>query len=175
VKGATVAIAALVVWVLTAAMGVTLLITWQAARPAPAPAPVPEPAWPVPATTAAPATGLGELPPIPRVRVHTPAGEHPLLEFSHPALGLVGLGLWFIFVGTHYHPLAWVAFGVLVVTIAAGLRWFIGHARAARRDAAQAGGPPVRRGVPRLALVHGLAASSTLLLALLTALAASHG
>jgi hypothetical protein len=34
-----VAIAALVVWVLTAAMGVTLLITRQAARPAPAPAP----------------------------------------------------------------------------------------------------------------------------------------
>jgi hypothetical protein len=170
-----VAIAALVVWVLTAAMGVTLLITRQAARPAPAPAPVPEAARPVPATTAAPVTRLSELPPIPRVRVHTAAGEHPLLEFSHPALGLAGLGLWFIFVGTHYHPLAWVAFGVLVVTIAAGLRCFIGHARAARRDAAQAGGPPVRRGVPRLALVHGLAASTTFLLALLTALAASHG
>ena len=145
------AIAALVVWVLTAAMGVTLLITRQAARPAPvtAPAPARAPAGQaVPATTAAPVTGLSELPPIPRVRVHTPAGEHPLLEFSHPALGLVGLGLWFVFVGTHYHPLAWVAFGVLMVTIAAGLRWFIGHARAARRDAAQAGQPPVRRGVP---------------------------
>jgi hypothetical protein len=174
-----VAIAALVVWVLTAALGATLLITRQAGPPAPAP--VPEPAAPVPATTAPPAitappvTGLAELPPIPRVRVHTPAGEHPLLEFSHPALGLVGLGLWFIFVGTHYHPLAWVAFGVLVVTIAAGLRWFIGHARAARRAATQAGGPPARRGVPRLALVHGLAASTTFLLAVLTALAASHG
>lgn len=177
------AIAALVVWVLTAALGATLLITRQAGRPAP----VPEPARPVPATTAPPVTTapplttappvtrLAELPPIPRVRVHTPAGEHPLLEFSHPALGLVGLGLWFIFVGTHYHPLAWVAFGVLVVTIAAGLRWFIGHARAARRAATQAGGPPARRGVPRLALVHGLAASTTFLLAVLTALAASHG
>ena len=178
------AIAALVVWVLTAALGATLLITRQAARPAP----VPEPARPVPATTAPPVTTaaprvttappvtrLAELPPIPRVRVHTPAGEHPLLEFSHPALGLVGLGLWFIFVGTHYHPLAWVAFGVLVVTITAGLRWFIGHARAARRAATQAGGPPARRGVPRLALVHGLAASTTFLLAVLTALAASHG
>jgi hypothetical protein len=175
VKGATVVIAALVVWVLTAAIGVTLLITRQAARPVPVPAPVPEPARPVPATMAAPVTGLGEPPPIPRVRVHTPAGEHPLLEFSHPALGLIGLGLWFIFVGTHYHPLAWVAFGVLVVTIAAGLRWFIGHARAARQAAAQAGRPPARRGVPRLALVHGLAASTTFLLAVLTVLAASHG
>jgi hypothetical protein len=171
VKGATVAIAALVIWVLTAAIGVTLLITRQAARPAP----VPEPARPVPAsTTAAPAAGPAELPPIPRVKVHAPAGEHPLLEFSHPTLGLVGLGLWFIFVGTHYHPLAWVSFGILVVTIAAGLRWFISHARAARRAAADTGGAPARRGVPRLALVHGLAASTTFLLAVLTALA-SHG
>jgi hypothetical protein len=183
VKGATVAIAALVVWVLTAALGVTLLVTRQTARPAPAPVPArPVPATtapPVttapPATAAPPVTGLAELPPIPRVRVHTPAGEHPLLEFSHPALGLVGLGLWFIFVGTHYHPLAWVAFGVLVVTIAAGLRWFIGHTRGARRAATQAGAPPARRGVPRLALVHGLAASTTFLLAVLAALAAGHG
>lgn len=166
------AIAALVVWVLTAAMGVTLLITRRAARPAA----VPEPARPVPATTAAaPATSPGVPPPIPRVKVHAPAGEHPLLEFSHPTLGLLGLGLWFIFVGTHYHPLAWVAFGILVVTIAAGLRWFIGHARAARRAAAQPGGAPAQRGVPRLALVHGLAASTTFLLAVFTALAASHG
>lgn len=166
-----VAIAALVGWVLTAAVGVTLLITRQAARPAP----VPEPATPVPAgTTAAPATDLGEPPPIPRVKVHTPAGEHPLLEFSHPALGLAGLGLWFIFVGTHYHPLAWVAFGILVVAISAGLRWFIGHARTARRAAAQAGNTPAWRGVPRLALAHGVAAGTTFLLAVLTALAASH-
>jgi hypothetical protein len=83
--------------------------------------------------------------------------------------------LWFIFVGTHYHPLAWVAFGVLVVTITAGLRWFVGHARAARRAAAQAGRAPAGRGVPRLALVHGLAASTTFLLVVLTALTASHG
>ena len=158
------AIAALVVWVLTAALGVTLLLTRQAARPAP----VPEPASPVPA--GAPATRPGQPPPIPRVRVHTPAGEHPLLEFSHPTLGLLGLGLWFIFVGTRYHPLAWVAFGIVVVTITAGLRWFIGHARSTRRAAAQPGGTPAWRGIPRLAIVHGLAASTTFLLVLLTAL-----
>ena len=158
------AIAALVVWVLTAALGVTLLLTRQPARPARVPGPAP----PVPA--GATVTGPVQPPPIPRVRVHTPAGEHPLLEFSHPTLGLLGLGLWFIFVGTRYPPLAWVAFGIVVVTITAGLRWFIGHARATRRAAAQPGGTPARRGIPRLAIVHGLAASTTFLLVLLTAL-----
>jgi len=174
-----VAIAALVVWVLTAAIGVTLLITRPAGTPAPGPAPpapgtAPPGGKPPASTATGPITRLSELPPIPRVRVHVPAGEHPLLEFSHPTLGLVGLGLWFIFVGTHYHPLAWVAFGILVVTIAAGLRWFIGQARAARRGG-QAGGPLARRGVPRLAIGHGAAAGATFLLAVLTALAASHG
>ena len=65
--------------------------------------------------------------------MHATPGEHPLLEFSHPLLGLIGLGVWFIFVGTHHAPLAWVAFGILVAAITAGLSWLARNARAARR------------------------------------------
>jgi hypothetical protein len=186
-----VAIAALVIWLLAAAAGLTLLITGHTAKRPVVPAPASAqptstepasseaastdpasagPTAPGPASSGvsragtAPVTELGEPPPIPRVKVHATPGDHPLLEFSHPALGIVGLGCWFAFVGTRSHALAWVAFGILVVTIAAGLRWFMGNGRAGRAG-----------NVGRLALLHGLAATSTLVLAVLTALAASHG
>jgi hypothetical protein len=174
-----VAIAALVVWLLTAAAGMTLLIRGSMARRAAAARSAP--ARPAPAPVQVPGAGRGpggEMPDIPRVTVHTTPGEHPLLEFSHPALALVGLGLWFIYVGTGHRPLAWVAFGVLVLTIGAGLSWLIRSARSARAaHAAQgepAGGP--RRGLSaRLVLLHGLLATATLALVVLTALVASHG
>jgi hypothetical protein len=118
----------------------------------------------------APAAPLDGPPPIPRVKVHATPGEHPLLEFSHPALGLVGLGCWFIFVGTHHQPLAWVAFGILVATIGAGLGWLARSTRAARRGRGTA--RPVFP--PRLIIAHGVTAAGTLILAVLTALAASH-
>jgi len=180
-----VAIAALVVWLLTAAAGMTLLIRGSmarraaaaaAARSAPArraPAPVP-----VPLLGAGRGPG-GEMPDIPRVKVHSTPGEHPLLEFSHPALALVGLGLWFIYVGTGHRPLAWVAFGVLVLTIGAGLSWLIRSARAARaargEPAGGAAGGPGRGLSARLVLLHGLLATATFALVVLTALVASHG
>jgi hypothetical protein len=102
--------------------------------------------------------------------VHATPGEHPLLEFSHPMLGLIGLGVWFIFVGTHHPPLAWVSFGILVTAIAAGLSWLARNTRAARR----AGRPPRAGFPPRLVLLHGLTASATFVVAVLTALTASH-
>ena len=137
------AIAALVLWVLTAAAGVALLAAGNAARraAAPAPAPLPAPVRPVP-RRARPGRARA-LRPIPRVTVHAAPGEHPLLEFSHPALGLLGLGCWFIYVGTRHVALAWVAFGILVVTILAGLGW-LGRSALARG----AGTAPGRRPVP---------------------------
>jgi hypothetical protein len=197
------AIAALVVWVLTATAGLVLLVAGSAAKraaaqqapgqeapgqeapgqqapgqqavPAPAAAvtvpPAAAPARPV-ASSRAPAQGAGraEPPPIPRVKVHAKPGEHPLLEFSHPTLGLIGLGLWFVYVGTRHAPLAWASFGILVAAIAAGLSWLARNRRAARRA-----GRPARSGFPpRLVLLHGLAATATFALAVLTALAASH-
>ncbi len=211
------AIAALVVWVLTAAAGLVLLLAGSAAKraaarqavsapaapvtvpaagPGPArPGPGPDgpdpgpahsgpaqpgpaqpgpahsgPAQPGPGPAAGPAPRAAEPPPIPRVTVHATPGEHPLLEFSHPVLGLIGLGVWFIFVGTHHAPLAWASFGILVAAIAAGLSWLARNTLGARR-----GSRPPRAGFPpRLVVLHGFAASATLVLAVLTALAASH-
>jgi len=201
-----VAIATLVLWVLTAAAGLVLLTAGGAARRAAAqqaagarqaagaqetagvPAvPVMVPGTdPAPGAAGSPRAGSGsarpapaplrsmagraEPPPIPRVKVHATPGEHPLLEFSHPLLGLVGLGVWFIFVGTHHAPLAWVAFGILVAAITAGLSWLARNALAVRR-----GERPARAGFPpRLVLLHGLAASATFVVAVLAALTASH-
>ncbi len=224
------AIAALVLWVLTAAAGLTLLMAGGAAKRAAARQAAPVPAPPVrvaaaglpasaagsagPASTTAasgtaapatavpgqavpasgtaapasgpaavtsgpaghasdlagPAAGRAEPPNIPRVKVHATPGEHPLLEFSHPLLGLIGLGLWFVFVGTRHAPLAWVSFGILVAAIAAGLSWLARNTLAARR-----GDRPARAPFPpRLALLHGFTASATLVLAVLAALSASH-
>jgi hypothetical protein len=185
------AIAALVLWVLTAAAGLVLFITGSAARrtggeqapehqPVPAPAsavtvPPAEPpadiqAAPPVAPPRAPGSGRAEPPPIPRVKVHAQPGEHPLLEFSHPALGLIGMGLWFVYVGTRHAPLAWASFGILVAAIAAGLSWLARNWLATRH-----GDRPARAGFPpRLILLHGLTATATFALASLTALAASH-
>jgi hypothetical protein len=178
-----VAIAALVVWLLTAAAGMTLLIRGSMARRAAAARSAP--ARPAPAPVPVPGAGRGpggEMPDIPRVKVHTTPGEHPLLEFSHPALALLGLGLWFIYVGTGHRALAWVAFGVLVLTIGAGLSWLIRSARSARAARAaqgeptgQAAGRPRRGLSARLVLLHGLLATATFALVVLTALVASHG
>ena len=200
------AIAALVLWILTAAAGLVLFITGNAARRAggaqapglqtagqrspaqrppeqrapgqpapavavtvpPAAAPAARPVAPPPGP--GPAAGRAEPPPIPRVKVHARPGEHPLLEFSHPTLGLIGMGLWFVYVGTRHAPLAWASFGILVVAIAAGLSWLARNRLAARRE-----GKPARAGFPpRLVLLHGLTATATFTLAVLTALAASH-
>ena len=178
------AIATLVLWVLTAAAGLVLFTAGGAAKRAAAgqraaaqeaaaqeAVPVPAPPVTVPGGDPAPRTaGPAEPPPIPRVKVHATPGEHPLLEFSHPLLGLIGLGVWFIFVGTHHAPLAWVSFGILVAAIAAGLSWLGRNTLAARRGErpAQAGYPP------RLVLLHGLTASATFVVAVLTALIATH-
>jgi len=198
------AIAALFLWVLTAAAGVSLLSSGRAARdtvtsraPAAGPAgPDHTPAGPAqtdglpagpaqtdgsparPAQTdgpparyaALPLTEDGRPPPGPHVKVAAPPGEHPLLQFSHPALALTGLGFWLAFVLVHYRPLAWISFGILVVTLGAGLGWLAGNALAARRRQGAA-----RTFPPRLIVLHGLAAAATLALTALTALSAGHG
>ena len=161
------AIAALAVWALTAGAGVYLLTAVIAAKRATAGArtapaetvPVPPPSTRVP-------------PPIPRSKVKAPPGEHPLLEFCHPALGITGLACWFAFVATHDRTFAWIALAVLLVTIGAGLGWLLAGRRAAREQADGGAG----RVVPAYRIVlHGLAAAATCGLAVTAILAASHG
>jgi Flp pilus assembly protein TadB len=162
------ALVVLALWVVTAAAGVALLSSGNAARRRTAPSA--QLASTAARSGAVPLTADGKPPPVPRTRVAAPAGEHPLLEFSHPALALSGLAFWFVFVLIHYRPLAWISLGILVVTLSAGLSWLAANARAARRQQKAARPFP-----PRLIALHGLAAAVAFTLTVLTALSASHG
>jgi Flp pilus assembly protein TadB len=192
-----VAIVALVLYVITAAAGVSLLGTGGAARRREAEAEAAEAASKEagagaettlatahatsPAAEAVRAPGLqarlaavpltaeGKPPPGPKVKVVAPPGEHPLLEFSHPALALTGLACWFMYVFVRYTPFAWISFGILMVAIAIGLSWMVHNLRAARHRLKGAWHFP-----PRLVLLHGTAAAVAIVLSVLTALSASH-
>jgi hypothetical protein len=192
-----VAIVALVLYVITAAAGVSLLGTGGAARRREAEAEAAEAAakeagagvettlataQATPAAAeavrapglqarlaAVPLTAEGKPPPGPKVKVVAPPGEHPLLEFSHPALAVTGLACWFMYVFVRYTPFAWISFGILMVAIAIGLTWLVRNLRAARHRLKGAWHFP-----PRLVLLHGTAAAVAILLSVLTALSASH-
>lgn len=118
---------------------------------------------------AVPLTADGKPPPGPKVKVVAPPGEHPLLEFSHPALALTGLACWFMYVFVRYTPFAWISFGILMVAITIGLTWLVHNVRAARHRLKGAWHFP-----PRLVLLHGTGAAVAILLSVLTALSASH-
>jgi hypothetical protein len=174
-----VAIAALAMWAVTAAAGAYLLTHVIAAKRAEdrqrrQAAGVPEAARvPAPPAAASPAA----LPPIPRVKVTAGPDDHPLREFSHPALALCGLGCWLAFVATHDWAFAWIACGVLAATAGVGLSWLAGNARAARRrDGTSAGGRGDReQGAPaHLIAVHGLAAATTIALVVVTVVTTAH-
>ena len=163
------AVVVLVLWLGAALAGVTMLRAGGAARrlaareQAPAESRIPAAA----RIGAIPLTADGH-PPGPHVRVQRPAGDHPLLEFSHPALAVTGIACWFMFVLVHYQPFAWIAFGILVVTMAVGLGW-LATSRRADSDADAAWTFP-----PRLVLLHGLIVALALALTVLTAVSASH-
>jgi hypothetical protein len=163
---------ALVLWVITAAAGVSLLSTGGAARRLAAEAVRAQAETARTASApvrmgAIPLTAEGKPPPVPKVRVATPPGEHPLLEFSHPALAVTGLACWFMFVFVHYHPFAWISFGILAATILLGLTWLVRNAQAARHHAASAWNFP-----PQLVALHGAGAAIAISLTVLTALSA---
>ena len=170
------AIVVLVLWLATATLGLTMLRAGNSARRAAAAALRPgavQTVALVPETrarsAAVPLAADGSPPPAPHTRVATPPGEHPLLEFSHPALAISGLAAWSMYVYVHYQPLAWIAFGILLVTMAAGLGWLIRSRSDAQRKVSTAWAFP-----PRLATLHGLAAMLSIALTILTALSAAH-
>jgi hypothetical protein len=94
-------------------------------------------------------------------------GPGALLEFAHPACAIIGLGFWLGFTFVHYRMLAWIGFGLVALTVCLGLTWFTANARAARHEAETEEKPSFS---PRLAVLHGTAASVTVALAALTAL-----
>ena len=169
------AIVVLVLWLATAFAGVTLLRAGGAARratasAAPARQAVAADAMAGTRLAAVPLTPDGRPPPGPHVRVITPAGEHPLLEFSHPALAVTGIACWMMFAFVHYRPLAWIAFAILVLTLLLGLGWLVRNRQDAGQQASARWAFP-----PRLIWVHGLVATSSLVLTVLTAILASRG
>jgi hypothetical protein len=161
-----VAIAALVLWISTVAIGTYLLAT--AARigrtESPPAEPVPvsagqtgtaradpaadsSPASGSQATAAAPAAPLAQrlgankddrfAPPSLRADRDEPLpGMKELAEFAHPALALIGLGFWIGYVISRDRIMLAIGLGIVLGAIAAGLSWFIVNTRAAKRAAA---------------------------------------
>jgi hypothetical protein len=163
------AIVVLVLWLCTGAAGITLLRAGSARRRA-ATARDAAPEEALVRIGAVPLTPEGKPPPGPHVRVRTPPGEHPLLEFSHPALATTGVACWLMFTFVHYRPFAWISFGILVATLTAGLSWFARNRQAAIREERAAWTFP-----PRLIALHGGAAVLSITLTVVTALVASRG
>jgi hypothetical protein len=213
-----VAIVVLALWIAAAVAGVTLLRAGGAARRAAASVPAESaesvsagavsggavPTGAVSAGAAAPVktgvrigavplTAEGKPPPGPHVRVISPAGEHPFLEFCHPALAVTGIACWLMFVLVHYRPFAWISFGILVATMALGLAWLastrstvnygpvnhgaINHGAinhgAGNHGASNHGAGARWTFPPRLVALHGLAVALAIALTVLTAISAS--
>ena len=155
------AIAALLVWMCTAAAGGYLLASRS--RPADTePAAEPEPVA-VPETRRA--KDRFDPPSLTRAKAEPLPGMRALAEFAHPALAITGFAFWAAYVLTRDRIFAAIGFGILLGAICAGLSWFTASKRAARRGRA---GTLVLS--PRLLLLHGAGAALTLLLvALITA------
>jgi hypothetical protein len=191
------AIVVLVLWLFTGGVGVYLLVTSnlgrarpaakaQAAEPpaasvaaavqaAPAAQAAPQAA---PAQAAAPPASKREMRRAARDRFDPPsltaAKKAPvvpelrsLLEFAHPASGIIGFGFWLGYTFVHYRALGWIALGLVTVTVCLGLTWFTANTRAARHRPADEPGPSFST---RLVVLHGGAATVTFVLAVLSAL-----
>jgi hypothetical protein len=181
-----VAIAALVLWVCTAGVGTYMLATATrfgagsasgsgADEPAPAPAePVPVPA--VPGTPAPAKVRDPFAPPsLQRERSESLPLMRSLIEFTHPALAMIGLGFWFGYVVSRDRTFLAIGLGIMLGAIAAGLSWFTANHRAVKRaSAAEAAGQPAgdprfapQSFPPRVLILHGVGAALTLLIAAL--------
>ncbi|HEX4398878.1 MAG TPA: hypothetical protein VH136_14670 [Trebonia sp.] len=174
-------IAALLVWMCTAAVGGYLLATrarsadaGPAAEPEPQPAPVAAAAETAgPAAPGAPAAAAQtrrakdrfDPPSLVRAKSEPLPGMRALAEFAHPALAITGFAFWAAYLLTGDRVFGAIGFGILLGAICAGVSWFIANKRAVKRGRADA-----LVLSPRLLLLHGAGAALTLLLtALITA------
>ena len=180
------AIVVLVLWLFTAGVGFSVLITSNLKRDRAVPAPQlvpaeartaePVPAAPVPA--APPKDRFAPASLVAARNAPVVPGARALLEFAHPAFGIIGLAFWLGFSLVHYRVLGWIGFGLAAATACAGLAWFATNVRAAQRHdrepanpgtpRAPADPPPSFRG--RLVALHGAGATLTFVLAALSAL-----
>jgi hypothetical protein len=170
-----VAIAALVLWLCTAAIGSYMLATsFRAKRDEPTPAPPEVEAPPRPLTDKERfdplSLQLAKAEPLP--------GLKDLTEFAHPALAMIGFGVWFGYVVSRDRVFLAIGVGILLGAITAGLSWFTVNTRAGRRAAAPADsagadgqGPEIGPLIasPRLIVLHAIGAALTLLIAALVA------
>jgi len=183
------AIVVLVLWLFTAGVGFSVLITSNLKRDRAVPAPQlvpaeartaePVPAAPVPA--APPKDRFAPASLVAARNAPVVPGARALLEFAHPAFGIIGLAFWLGFSLVHYRVLGWIGFGLAAATACAGLTWFTINVRAAKRhDPKNPKNPknpenrdpeepaPSFRG--RLVALHGAGATLTFVLAALSAL-----
>ena len=135
--------AALIAWVITAGFGFTMLAIW------------------VKHGGMQQHGGGGKIP--------------PWLILTHFGLAATGLVIWVIYLAVDKDALTWIAFVLLAVVALLGWTMFFGWARQRRAVEASAQVTPVTPGaelrfpIPVVAL-HGLAAVTTVVLVLLTAL-----
>ena len=188
------AVAALLLWLCTAAVGGYLLVT--AAHSGNAEAEPGEPV-PVPAERTAATTGLAAAASDPALAgarklsrddlLYAPAslqrarneplpGARDYAEFAHPALAMIGIAFWLGYVVSRERLFAMIGLGILLGAICAGLSLFIVNTRAAKRAAAAeaesgAGAPGIKplTAPPLVLTLHGIGAALTLLFALLIA------
>jgi hypothetical protein len=187
-----VAVAALLLWLCTAAIGSYLLVTAVHSGNL---EPEPEESVPVPVEQPVAAAPTAANPPAPartrrsdRDRYAPPSlrqarseplpGLKALAEFAHPALALIGIGFWLGYVVSRDRLFAVIGLGILLGAICAGVSLFTVNTRAARRAAAGADSAPPAPGAaplvasPLVLTLHAIGATLTLLFAVLIAVRA---
>jgi hypothetical protein len=193
-----VAVAALLLWLCTAAIGAYLLVTAIHAgniEPEPAesvPVPAEQSAVASPGPAVATASARPTTPParakprrndrdrfappsLRQARSEPLPGLKDLAEFTHPALALIGIGFWLGYVVSRDRLFAVIGLGILLGAICAGVSLFTVNTRAARRasdaDSAPAGPAPLTAS-PVVLTLHAIGATLTLLFAVLIAVRA---
>jgi hypothetical protein len=192
-----VAVAALLLWLCTAAIGAYLLVTAihsgniepEPEESVPVPAEQPAAASPVPAASPSaspPAPARPRRndrdrfapPSLRQARSEPLPGMKDLAEFTHPALAMIGIGFWLGYVVSRDRLFAVIGLGILLGAICAGVSLFTVNTRAARRAAADADAAPAARGTapltasPLVLTLHAIGATLTLLFAVLIAVRA---
>jgi hypothetical protein len=159
-----VAIVALVLWTITAAAGVYLLISSTRIRP--------EEAAQAERVGATATAGSPARPERPGDRFDPPSlqaaksepmpGMRAFAEFLHPALAVTGFAFWLAYTFIRNPVLAAIGLGVVLGAIAAGLAYAGANARAAKRE-----GSDTLSFKSRVVLLHVVGATLTLLVVIL--------